>query len=147
MPDGSEAFGRRPERQKALNVLGGDLELCSLAPLTGFTRNGCCDTGPQDVGSHTVCAIVDARFLAASAALGNDLSTPVPEYGFPGLKPGDRWCLCAPRWQEAFEAGCAPRVVLAATHRGALVHSALADLMELAAGASEKFSKGDETGH
>eukprot|EP01037_Dinobryon_pediforme_P011999 gene11999-12088_t len=128
MPDGSAAFGRRPEREKALNVLGGELQVCSLAPLTGFTRNGCCDTGPQDVGSHTVCAVMDARFLAFSAKVGNDLSTPRPEYGFSGLKPGDRWCLCAPRWQEALEAGYAPRVVLAATHVGALAHCALADL-------------------
>jgi uncharacterized protein (DUF2237 family) len=133
MPDASAAFGRRPEREKAMNVLGGELQLCSLAPLTGFTRNGCCDTGPQDVGSHTVCAVVDARFLAFSARAGNDLSTPRPEYGFPGLKPGDRWCLCAPRWQEALEAGCAPRVVLASTHIGALAHCAIADLAANAA--------------
>lgn len=128
MPDGSAAFGRRPEPDKALNVLGGTLELCSLAPLTGFTRNGCCTTGPDDTGSHTVCAIVDAAFLAFSARMGNDLSTPRPEYGFPGLKPGDRWCLCAPRWQEALAAGHAPRVVLAATHVGALAHCSIADL-------------------
>ena len=133
MPDGSAAFGRRPEREKALNVLGGTLEPCSLAPLTGFTRNGCCETGPEDVGSHTVCAIVDAAFLGFSARVANDLSTPRPEYGFPGLNPGDRWCLCAPRWQEALKAGCAPKVVLSATHVGALAHCDLADLLAYAA--------------
>ena len=111
-----------------LNVLGGRLESCSMDPLTGFTRNGCCDTGPGDVGSHTVCAVVTAEFLAFSRQRGNDLSTPRPEYGFPGLRPGDRWCLCAPRWQEALEAGCAPRVVLAATNMAALLHCDLADL-------------------
>ena len=111
-----------------LNVLGGRLEPCSMQPLTGFTRNGCCDTGPDDVGSHTVCAVVTAEFLAFSRTRGNDLSTPRPEYGFPGLQPGDRWCLCAPRWQEALAAGCAPRVVLAATNMAALLHCDLADL-------------------
>jgi uncharacterized protein (DUF2237 family) len=110
------------------NVLGGALVSCSLDPLTGFTRTGCCETGPQDHGSHTVCALVDAAFLAFSAASGNDLSTPRPEYGFVGLKPGDRWCLCAPRWQEALEAGLAPPVVLEATHFAALLHCSLADL-------------------
>ena len=113
---------------RARNVLGGPLDSCSLSPMTGFFRNGCCDTSPQDVGSHTVCAEMTAEFLAFSRAAGNDLSTPVPEYGFPGLKPGDRWCLCAPRWQEAFEAGQAPRVVLRATHQGALGHCELDDL-------------------
>lgn len=129
MPDGSGRFGGRPERPEGRNVQGGRLEACSLAPLTGFYRNGCCDTGPQDRGSHTVCAIVDAAFLAFSAAAGNDLSTPRPEYGFPGLKPGDRWCLCAPRWQEALLAGRAPKVVLDATHAGALLHCRLEDLV------------------
>lgn len=99
-----------------LNVLGLPLEACSLDPLTGFTRSGACETGPQDLGSHTVCAQVTEEFLAFSRARGNDLVTPVPEYGFPGLKPGDRWCLCAARWREAFEAGCAPRVRLRSTH-------------------------------
>ena len=94
------------------NVLGGPLQPCRTEPLTGFYRDGCCNTGPQDVGSHTVCAVMTAEFLAFSAGAGNDLSTPMPEYGFPGLKPGDRWCLCAPRWQEAFLAGAAPKVVL-----------------------------------
>jgi len=95
----------RPNR--ALNVLGGTLETCSLDPMTGFTRTGCCETGPDDLGSHTVCAEVTAEFLAFSRSRGNDLSTARPEYGFPGLQPGDRWCLCASRWHEAFLAGCA----------------------------------------
>ncbi len=114
--------------QPARNVLGEPLESCSRDPLTGFFRDGCCNTGPQDGGSHTVCALVTEAFLIFSKARGNDLSTPLPAYGFPGLKPGDRWCLCAPRWQEAFEAGAAPRVALRATHEGALAHCALADL-------------------
>ena len=102
--------------RRARNVLGGVLELCSLDPLTGFTRTGCCETGPEDVGSHTVCAEMTADFLRQSKRRGNDLSTPVPEWGFPGLKPGDRWCLCVARWKEAFEAGFAPPVVLESTH-------------------------------
>ncbi len=110
------------------NVLGGRLETCSLDPRTGFTRTGCCETGPEDMGSHTVCAEVTAEFLAFSRSRGNDLSTPRPEYGFAGLKPGDRWCLCAPRWQEAFAAGCAPRVVLGASHQAALEYCRLEDL-------------------
>ncbi len=111
-----------------LNVLGGKLESCSTDPMTGFSRNGCCETGPGDVGSHTVCAVMTAEFLTHSRLRGNDLSTPRPEYGFPGLRPGDQWCLCAPRWQEAFVAGCAPRVVLKATSMAALLHCDLADL-------------------
>ncbi len=110
--DGQPAATPEPER----NVLGQPLIACSTEPLTGFFRDGCCRTGPQDQGSHTVCALVTADFLAFSKARGNDLSTPNPAYGFPGLKPGDRWCLCAPRWREAWEAGCAPQVVLEATH-------------------------------
>lgn len=102
------------------NVLGEPLELCSLAPRTGFTRTGSCETGPEDVGSHTVCTQVTKEFLAFSRARGNDLSTPAPQFGFPGLKPGDRWCLCAARWKEAHDAGMAPRVVLTATHARAL---------------------------
>ena len=116
--------GPRPSR----NVFGEPLQTCSAAPLTGFFRNGCCDTSDQDVGSHTVCVVMTDGFLAFSKARGNDLSTPMPEFGFAGLKAGDRWCLCAPRWQEAFEAGQAPRVVLRATHQGALDYCALADL-------------------
>ncbi len=110
------------------NVLGGRLESCSLKPMTGFFRNGCCDTSPEDVGSHTVCAVMTDEFLKFSKSRGNDLSTPMPDFGFPGLTSGDRWCLCAPRWQEAFEAGQAPRVVLRATHEGALRYCSLADL-------------------
>lgn len=116
----------------ARNVLGGRLESCSIRPMTGFFRNGCCDTSPEDFGSHTVCVVMTAEFLEFSKASGNDLSTPVPAFGFPGLKPGDRWCLCAPRWQEAFAAGQAPRVVLRATHEGALAFCALADLKRYA---------------
>jgi len=129
MPDGSGRIGRRPERPEGRNVLGGVLEACSLAPLTGFYRNGCCDTGSDDRGSHTVCVVMDDDFLAFSAAAGNDLSTPRPEYGFSGLQAGDRWCLCAPRWQEALEAGHAPKVFLQGTHAGALLHCGIDDLM------------------
>ena len=103
-------------QEASLNVLGLPLEACSLEPLTGYTRSGRCETGPQDRGTHTVCARVTADFLAFSRAHGNDLVTPVPEYGFPGLKPGDRWCLCATRWVEALEAGVAPPLALQATH-------------------------------
>jgi uncharacterized protein len=110
------------------NVLGEPLELCSMTPPTGFTRSGHCETGPQDLGSHTVCAQVTREFLEFSRNSGNDLVTPAPEYDFPGLKPGDRWCLCAARWQEAFEAGAAPRVALRATHERALAVVSLADL-------------------
>ena len=110
------------------NVLGETLESCSVRPLTGFTRTGSCETGPQDVGSHTVCSQVTQEFLDFSQAQGNDLVTPVPEFDFPGLRPGDRWCVCATRWQEAFEAGCAPRVVLRATHERALDVVSMADL-------------------
>ncbi|HXF53820.1 MAG TPA: DUF2237 domain-containing protein [Hyphomicrobiaceae bacterium] len=114
------------------NVFGEPVAPCSLSPLTGFFRDGCCHTGPEDVGLHTVCVEVTAEFLAFSKRRGNDLSTPRPELSFPGLKPGDRWCLCAARWQEAFEAGCAPRVVLAATHAAALKIVALDDLKKYA---------------
>jgi uncharacterized protein (DUF2237 family) len=123
------------EDPEALNVLGGELVPCSLAPRTGFYRNGCCETGPEDVGLHTVCAVMTAEFLAFSKAAGNDLSTPVPEYGFPGLKPGDRWCLCAPRWKEALDAGAAPRVVLEATHEETLAITPLGVLKDYAADA------------
>jgi uncharacterized protein (DUF2237 family) len=100
--------------------------------MTGFYRDGCCDTSREDIGSHSVCAVMTEAFLEFSKSRGNDLSTPVPEFGFPGLRPGDRWCLCAPRWQEAMEAGQAPRVVLRATHEAALSHCSLADLKRLA---------------
>ena len=119
-----KGFGPRPSR----NVFGEPLQACSTAPVTGFFRNGCCDTSDQDVGSHTVCAVMTDDFLKFSKSRGNDLSTPLPDFGFPGLKAGDRWCLCAPRWQEAFEAGQAPRVVLRATHQGALDYCTLDDL-------------------
>ncbi len=104
----------------SLNVLGGLLEPCSTAPMTGFYRDGCCNTGPQDRGQHTVCAVMTAEFLALSKYLGNDLSTPRPEYGFAGLKPGDRWCLCAGRFLQAHEEGAAPQVHLRATHANTL---------------------------
>jgi uncharacterized protein len=104
----------------ARNVLGGELAPCSLDPVTGFFRNGCCETGAHDVGMHTVCAVMTEDFLTFSKLVGNDLSTPMPEYGFAGLKPGDRWCLCAPRWKEALDAGAAPQVVLEATHEETL---------------------------
>ncbi|MET0217416.1 MAG: DUF2237 domain-containing protein [Burkholderiales bacterium] len=110
------------------NVLGGALESCCTSPITGFYRTGRCDTGPQDVGLHVVCARVTAEFLAFSHAKGNDLGTPVPEAGFPGLDPGDKWCLCAARWKEALRAGVAPPVVLAATHEKALEVVSLGDL-------------------
>jgi len=128
--DDSGNGGGRPNLPR--NVLGDRLELCSISPMTGFFRDGCCDTRREDVGSHTVCAVMTAAFLAFSKSRGNDLSTPMPEFGFPGLRPGDRWCLCAPRWQEALEAGQAPRVVLRATHEGALSYCSLADLKRLA---------------
>jgi uncharacterized protein (DUF2237 family) len=111
-----------------LNVLGEPLAPCSEQPLTGFFRDGCCNTGPEDLGLHTVCTRVTEEFLAFSRSRGNDLSTPLPEFGFPGLKPGDQWCLCAARWQEAFEAGVAPRVVLRSTHAASLRLVKLADL-------------------
>ena len=121
-----KGFGRDPAPSR--NVFGGKLEECSRKPMTGFFRNGCCDTSDQDVGSHTVCIVATEAFLKFSKAQGNDLSTPMPDYGFAGLQEGDRWCLCAPRWQEAFEAGHAPRVVLRATHEGALAWCALENL-------------------
>lgn len=104
----------------ALNVLGDPLQACSFDPVTGFYRDGCCHTGPDDVGTHVVCARVTAEFLAFSQAVGNDLSTPRPEWRFQGLKPGDRWCLCVRRWKEALTAGMAPPVILEATHASTL---------------------------
>lgn len=103
-------------KDASVNVLGGALEDCSIAPVTGFFRNGCCDTGPMDRGLHTVCALMTDEFLALSKYLGNDLSTPRPEFGFPGLKAGDRWCLCAARFLQAHDEGAAPKVRLRATH-------------------------------
>ncbi|MCB1971071.1 MAG: DUF2237 domain-containing protein [Geminicoccaceae bacterium] len=113
---------------EARNVLGEELRSCSDRPLTGFYRDGCCNTGEEDVGSHTVCVVMTTEFLEYSRSVGNDLSTPMPAFGFPGLKEGDRWCLCAPRWQQALQAGSAPRVVLTSTHEGALDHCQLKDL-------------------
>lgn len=113
-------------RNSQLNVFGEPLATCCTNPMTGWYRSGCCETDDEDVGSHTVCIVATAEFLEFSRSRGNDLSTPQP--GFPGLQPGDRWCLCAPRWVEAHEAGCAPRVYLRATHRRALEFVSLADL-------------------
>ena len=110
------------------NVLGDPLAPCSLDPMTGFYRDGCCTTGEADVGRHVVCAEVTAEFLAYSRSRGNDLTTARPEFGFPGLNPGDRWCLCADRWREALEAGVAPPILLRSTHRSALRQIALQDL-------------------
>jgi uncharacterized protein len=117
----------------ALNVLGQELMPCSNAPLTGFYRNGCCETGPDDKGIHTVCAVMTADFLDFSRRAGNDLSTPRPDLGFAGLKPGDRWCLCAPRWKEALDAGVAPPVVLESTHEETLAITPLGILKDHAA--------------
>ena len=120
---------RRTERSEIQrNVYGEPLKSCSERPLTGFFRTGCCHTGPEDLGLHTVCVEITAEFLAFSKSRGNDLSTPQPDFDFPGLKPGDRWCLCAARWQEAFEAGMAPKVVLEATHEATLSYARLEDL-------------------
>jgi hypothetical protein len=103
-----------------LNVLGTALEPCGTDPMTGFYRDGCCTTGPQDIGSHTVCAVVTEEFLAHQRTVGNDLSSPAPQYGFPGLRPGDRWCVVALRWLQAYRDGVAAPVVLASTHQRAL---------------------------
>lgn len=108
------------QTEEQVNVLGGPLLACSYAPLTGFLRTGCCEASAEDAGRHIVCVKVTREFLEFSASAGNDLSTPRPEYRFSGLKPGDRWCLCAARWLEAYRAGTAPGVVLAATHKAAL---------------------------
>lgn len=114
----------------AKNVLGGDLATCSTSPMTGFYRNGCCETGGDDRGVHIVCAVMTDAFLAFTKSRGNDLSTPAPMFGFPGLKPGDKWCLCADRWQEALNAGVAPPVDLAATHARALEYLSLTELQQ-----------------
>ena len=118
--------------EAALNVLGEPLQPCSLDPVTGFYRDGCCNTGYDDVGIHTVCVRVTREFLAFSRKRGNDLTTPMPDMGFPGLKPGDRWCLCASRWVEALEDGKAPRVVLESTHARTLEFVPLAVLQRYA---------------
>ncbi|MEQ8208720.1 MAG: DUF2237 domain-containing protein [Lacipirellulaceae bacterium] len=121
------------------NVLGEDLQPCCTDPMTGFYRDGTCRTGPGDMGVHTVCAEMNAAFLDFSKSRGNDLSTPQPQYQFPGLEPGDRWCLCAQRWQEAFEAGMAPAVILASTHMSTLEFVDLDDLKEHALDAESHF--------
>jgi uncharacterized protein (DUF2237 family) len=132
MPYGENDPGRRPAENPppARNVLGGVLLPCSVAPLTGFFRDGCCNSGPGDRGLHVVCAEVTEEFLRFSRSRGNDLSTPRPDYGFAGLKPGDRWCLCAARWEEARLAGQAPPVLLEATHEAALTVLRLAELRD-----------------
>ena len=112
--------GGEGRRSAPRNVFGEPIAACSLSPMTGFYRDGCCNTGLDDVGSHTVCVVATAEFLEFSKSRGNDLSTPLPAYGFAGLKPGDRWCLCAARWLEAQQSGMAPRVVLKGTHERAL---------------------------
>lgn len=118
----------KPSRGK--NVLGSPLKSCSTDPLTGYTRSGCCEAAPGDFGMHIVCVRLTEEFLEFSRAAGNDLSTPIPEYGFEGLKPGDSWCLCAARWKEALAAGMAPQVVLEATHMSALEFVSLEDLQD-----------------
>ncbi len=125
---------RRPSRPTGRNVLGGSLLTCSVAPMTGFLRTGCCDAVVADHGSHTVCAVMTDVFLRFSRERGNDLSTARPEFDFAGLREGDRWCLCAPRWQEALEAGVAPPVVLQATEKAALAWCSLDDLLAHATG-------------
>lgn len=122
------------DKVEARNVLGGPLQACSFNPITGFYRDGCCNTGPMDRGSHTVCAYMTEDFLAFSKAAGNDLSTPRPEFMFPGLNPGDSWCLCAARWREAYQAGKAPLVRLEATHEAALRIVPLEELLAFAVG-------------
>lgn len=112
----------------AKNVLGGNLETCGTDPMTGFFRDGCCHTGADDVGIHIVCAELTGEFLEFSRRQGNDLVTPMPQFGFPGLKPGDRWCLCVERWKEALDAGVAPPVVLESTHMSTLEFVSLEDL-------------------
>jgi uncharacterized protein (DUF2237 family) len=112
----------------AKNVFGETLYVCCTSPMTGFYRTGTCETGPQDAGTHVICAQVTEEFLMFSRSRGNDLITPAPEHGFPGLKPGDCWCLCATRWREALEAGVAPPLILAATHEAALKYVSLSDL-------------------
>ena len=130
MFDQTPEQGRPDRRAPSINVLGGVLEPCSTRPVTGFYRDGCCNTGAEDIGLHTVCVVLTAEFLLFSKSRGNDLSTPMPQYGFPGLKPGDRWCLCASRWKEAFGSNVAPQVVLEATHAVTLHVVSLADLKQ-----------------
>lgn len=125
-----ENIGMSASNSGAKNVLGKPLQPCSFDPMTGFYRTGCCDTGVEDLGLHLVCAVMTDEFLSFSKAVGNDLSTPMPVYQFPGLKAGDRWCLCAARWREAYDAGMAPKVVLESTHISALEFASLEELRE-----------------
>lgn len=125
-------MGRREDIEPQLNVFGEPLLPCSVKPVTGFYRDGCCHTGPDDFGRHVVCVEVTREFLEFSRARGNDLSTPMKAHGFPGLKPGDRWCLCGARWKEAYDAGKAPRILLAATHRSMLEIVDMATLRKFA---------------
>ena len=129
-PPARRLLARMPKSKSATakNVLGTELKECSQEPMTGFFRDGCCNTSNEDLGAHPVCAVMTAEFLEFSKQAGNDLSTPRPEFGFPGLKPGDRWCLCAARWAEALEDGRAPRLVLEATHERTLEYAPLATL-------------------
>ena len=129
------------DESRQLNVLGAPLEMCGTEPLTGFFRDGYTTTSPQDVGSHTVCAVVTAEFLEHQQAVGNDLSTPMPEYGFPGLRPGDHWAVCAGRWLQSFEAGVAAPVLLRATNEAALDHVPLEALQECAADAPDDLAE------
>ena len=124
-------------QKQARNVLGTDLQACSIDPLTGYFRDGCCHTGPSDHGRHVVCAVMTDSFLSYTRSRGNDLSTPRPEFQFPGLQPGDRWCLCALRWREAVEAGVAPPVFLEATHEAVLQYVDMATL--------KKYKVGEES--
>lgn len=118
--------------EKSLNLFGEPIAVCSKSPLTGFYRNGCCDSGKDDAGRHMVCAVMTEEFLKFSKAMGNDLSTAVPQYRFPGLKAGDKWCLCVLRWKEAFDAGKAPKVVLEATNEKALHYVSMEELLQYA---------------
>ena len=129
-PDGSDHVP--PAQTRARNVLGGELQPCSTDPVTGFFRDGCCNTGPEDLGAHTVCVRMTEEFLDFSLSQGNDLLTAHPQWGFPGLRPGDQWCLCASRWVEALDGGVAPDVVLAATHERTLEFVGLDTLLAFA---------------
>jgi uncharacterized protein len=128
MVDRRNGHGNGTGKREPRNVLGGPLETCCISPRTGFYRSGSCETGTDDAGSHTVCAQVTPQFLEFSLTMGNDLITPAPQFDFPGLKPGDRWCLSVGRWKQALDAGVAPPVVLRATHEAALEVVSLADL-------------------
>lgn len=132
MPKVASTLMTQSTPRQPKNVLGEELMACGTEPVTGFYRDGCCKTGPGDTGLHTVCAEMNEEFLEFSRSRGNDLTTPIPEFAFPGLKPGDRWCLCAARWKEAYDAGMAPRVVLHATHISTLEFASLEELQKFA---------------